>query len=65
MDIEGVKLDDFEIGGTSGSASLADQDSGDGKGDFVEVVGRKAGSQMTIQGARTSPRCTKPGKVIK
>jgi hypothetical protein len=58
-------LSDFETGDTAGSASLADQDSGDVEGDFVEVVGGKAGSQMTIQSARTSPRCTRLRKVIK
>jgi hypothetical protein len=65
MEIKGVKLGDSETGGTAGSASLADQDSGDGEGDFVEVVGGRVGSQMTIQGARSSPRRTRSGKVIK
>jgi hypothetical protein len=54
------------MGDTARSASLANQDSGDINGDFMEVVGGKADSQMmTIQSARTSFRCTRLRKVIK
>ena len=62
MDIEGIELSDIEIDGTAASAGLADQDS---QGNSLEDVGSRVGGRMTIQGAGTSLKCTKSGKVVK
>jgi hypothetical protein len=62
MDMDGIESGDIEIDGTAASAGLADQDS---QGDSLEDGGSRVGDRMTIQGAGTSPRRTRSGKVVK
>jgi hypothetical protein len=64
--LESDKLGDVEMGGTG--ASLADQDvqdDQDDQGSGLEDVGGRVGSGITIQGAGTSPRRTRSGKILK
>jgi hypothetical protein len=61
MDMEGVESGDVEMGSTVGSAGLADRD---GQGDSLEDVGSRVGTRITIQGAGTSLRRTRSGKVV-
>jgi hypothetical protein len=68
IETSGVELSDTEIGSIAGSSSLADQDSQDGQDGQEDVgsrVGSRVGREITIQGAGTSPRHTRSGKIVK
>jgi hypothetical protein len=62
--MEGVESGDIEMGGIAVSGGLANQDGQDGQ-DSREDVGSIVGGRMTIQGAGTSPRRTRSGKIVK
>jgi hypothetical protein len=74
IETSGVELGDIEMGGTgAGLTDQEGQDSQDGQDSGLEDVsyrvgsrvGSKVGSGITIQGARTSPRRTRSGKIVK
>jgi hypothetical protein len=80
IETSGAELGDIEMGGTGASLTDQDvqddaqdgqdgRDGQDGQGSGLEEVGGRVGSRVgggvTIQGAGTSPRRTRSGKVVK
>lgn len=71
IETNSIESGNAEIGSITGSSGLIDQDGQDGQDgqasqkDIGSRIGGRVSGRTTIQGARTSPRRTRSGKIVK